>query len=1302
MKTMKKLRFAATLALAFAALTATAAKKMEVKVTATSEGGRYGYWVEYEVNGVKCRSDQVSMRMNKSAWARMSPEDRKKAVENVGYYDTRVSQFGVACAREMGTWYDTYRTHHADGAEILTDRHVKAKYPKYFEIFTEGTNMYGVISVDTSAYFEKHYKPQLIDSGSDIAYVAHHYGDTAEVSDMRREQRVLFEWAISAYETLRRATYIRLGAGLKSTSGDLIELICDRCLVPNITPAGSGGMAASIIGTTLDYINNIAGIQSRIIKDVVGERASSSAAMKVITHCDGVLEETDEFIGNCLARIEDLKSKIEAKDRAIRAAQKAQYEAESKYESEKVAEIERLWSVTSATETIVAKLKSLNASVATTLAAYNSAYEDYVRDVDEHNGWATDEIREKKDEALKAYENAKKNLKDYWWNTFENVKTRYNEWKEKYNAEISAIYARRRAIVWSEPTDANAKALIDGTGPEFTISDDDVAAMKAAVEKCLDARVAACRSQMSISADAVELACTGMEAANPILNDARALECLSVIYDGRSKSMFGESAYVDGGGMSTVLNGLKQLVAMYGSSSGYVSPKVDPESMARAARYRLDAFIEHRQAYLDEQAGRSEIAREITDEITSSYERYDSSFKAVDAFAGSLPKYVTDQTVDGYMPVLGEEGCLHVDAGTEIGRAFVADRADGTASTASEYRSNLSSLWDRYATLSSKNDACAQEYRAFRSLLNAYSVDSLRTALPPKEREKIADTDIALPYTKRSLGGGKALNVHKLHLLRDDFNNRNYAHTSLFEIFADLSNNYEKYSVKDAETATYNKLVASAREHASNRQRGSYAAHVPDYYVKVFASEPDPYNDMIAPLVSEISTARSGSVPGVPDLTTYTVTFDPNGGDGSMEPQIFTNGIPQALRPATFKKPFMAERFHFWWVKDSQVPVSYTNCEVITVSRDMTLYAKWWIDYIDGPGGGGSGGGGSGGGGSGGGSGGGTVEPTPTDAPTLFGPVTAELPFTGDATYNGWVRNADGSLAGLLTVKAAKAAKPEKGGQSKLTVTYTPFGGKKQTIKLPNDAMPVAGEVATVAIPGVGTVKFTGDALVGADVDVQAGKDMLKSKDKGEKAAATAAAASKAGVWTFALGTSAGYAAFTVTVDKKGKGKLAGTLPDGTKVSVSAQGVLGDGVLAIPFAYAKKSSLGLVFWVKGDGTATLSDLTGVGAASVVAPSASYRLADGEHTFTAGGVSQGFTVAGKKWNVPKQNKRAEVDPNPTGLKLAFTEKTGAVKGSFTVVDGKAKTKYTVVGVVVGGRFYGSAYVRNAVPIPATAE
>ena len=425
----------------------------------------------------------------------------------------------------------------------------------------------------------------------------------------------------------------------------------------------------------------------------------------------------------------------------------------------------------------------------------------------------------------------------------------------------------------------------------------------------------------------------------------------------------------------------------------------------------------------------------------------------------------------------------------------------------------------------------------------------------------------------------------------------------------------------------------------------------------------------------------------VPMQIMHTVMFNANGGIVSPESRSVASGAVVGDLPTPTRSGYT---FTGWFTASS----GGTQVKATTKVKDNVTYYAHWTQNDGGGEGGGQGGGG-------------TYDPT--DAPTLFAADHVETPFEGNATYEGWVRNADGSLAGQLTVKAGKAAKPEKGGQSKLTVAYTPLGGRKQNIKLAKDEMPVAGEVATVAIPGIGTVKFTGDAIVGVDVDVQAGKDALKSKDKGEKASATAAVASKTGVWTFALGTDLGYAAFSVTVDKKGKGKLAGTLPDGTKVSVSSQGVLGDAALAIPFAYSKKGSLGFVFWVKGDGSAALSDLTKVKlpngaayAATVVAPSASHRLADGDHVFKAGEISQPFTVDGKKWNVPKQNKKAENDPNPTGMKLSFTEKTGAVKGSFTVSDGKAKTKYNVVGVVVGGRFCGSAYTRNAAPFSATAE
>ena len=321
-------------------------------------------------------------------------------------------------------------------------------------------------------------------------------------------------------------------------------------------------------------------------------------------------------------------------------------------------------------------------------------------------------------------------------------------------------------------------------------------------------------------------------------------------------------------------------------------------------------------------------------------------------------------------------------------------------------------------------------------------------------------------------------------------------------------------------------------------------------------------------------------------------------------------------------------------------------------------------------------------------------DPEPT-APELFS-TKASKPFGGNATYVGWVRDANGAVKGTLTVKAGKPAKAT--GQSKLTISYIPFGGKKQNIKLEKSEMPVADGMPTVDIPGLGPVKFGGDSLAGVGFDVQAGPDLTKSSDRDEKARAKARLAAKAGAWTFALETPVGYAAFSVTVSNKGKGKLSGALPDGTKVSVSVQGVLGEHALAVPFLYSKKGSVGFIFWVDDDGTVSISDLTRMNLASgasyevkAMDPASSHRLSDGVHAFSFGDVVQEFEVAGRKWIFPKQNKRLGADdPNPFATKLTFTEKTGAVKGSFTVIDPSGrKVKYTVTGMVVGDVMYGTA-------------
>ena len=94
-----------------------------------------------------------------------------------------------------------------------------------------------------------------------------------------------------------------------------------------------------------------------------------------------------------------------------------------------------------------------------------------------------------------------------------------------------------------------------------------------------------------------------------------------------------------------------------------------------------------------------------------------------------------------------------------------------------------------------------------------------------------------------------------------------------------------------------------------------------------------------------------------------------------------------------------------------------------------------------------------------------------------------------------------------------------------------------------------------------------------------------------------------------------------------------------------------------------------------------------------------------------------TVNGAKWTLPKAGKVAylrgttEVDAaklleNPSALKLTYTAKTGAFKGSFKAyaeVNGKPKaTTVNVTGVLIGGVGYGAATVKKVGSVPATIE
>ena len=321
------------------------------------------------------------------------------------------------------------------------------------------------------------------------------------------------------------------------------------------------------------------------------------------------------------------------------------------------------------------------------------------------------------------------------------------------------------------------------------------------------------------------------------------------------------------------------------------------------------------------------------------------------------------------------------------------------------------------------------------------------------------------------------------------------------------------------------------------------------------------------------------------------------------------------------------------------------------------------------------------------------------------------------SVWDGWTVSG-GAIGGVLQVKVSKSngKKP-----AKVTASLVPAAtGKKLSFKGEMDA--VGGSTATLACKGQNdlTLEFAENALkgtFGSDKAVGA-RNLFQSKDKQEAKDAEATLAPHLG----AVNVVFGGGTLSLSVAKKGKVKVSGQLDDRTKVSATAQLIIGDEGLAIPVLVTKKADLSFLVWLSG-GTATVEGLDGVTAAGAPQPkdALTFRLGNGlagiagvqaaflptEFTF-GGGLKWSFKKADTvKLNADKTAAEVTKDNgNPSGLNLTYTAKTGAFKGKFTVyaVQGGRLKKLTanVTGVMVGSTGLGTAAIKGVGTVPVTIE
>lgn len=347
-------------------------------------------------------------------------------------------------------------------------------------------------------------------------------------------------------------------------------------------------------------------------------------------------------------------------------------------------------------------------------------------------------------------------------------------------------------------------------------------------------------------------------------------------------------------------------------------------------------------------------------------------------------------------------------------------------------------------------------------------------------------------------------------------------------------------------------------------------------------------------------------------------------------------------------------------------------------------------------------------------------------------PTEGGLVGAAAATYDGWLTDGKGDVAGKVLLKTGKANKKTRAikvsaavtGTNGKKVTYsgTATVGTNQVVTLVKKNSAV---VVSVVIGAEGFVGTFSDAA--GSFDIQGARNVFSAKDAPSKARAATVVQ---GVWPLALFTAddggsafaRGTSELSVKIASKGKVKVTGTMGDGTKVSVSAQAVVGEnGVFVIPLVaplYSKKGGFSAALNFT---TGKMASVSGVSEWTAVKKPATFtaRFSDApKFSASAGGgtvgeamtleiaefdevsVLKGYAVAVNP-NVSsvyvKGNKWAG-DKGISNLKVTYSPKSATFKGSMYVycVDAKGKTKKvkgSLTGCVVNGIPYGTLVIKD---------
>ncbi len=269
------------------------AKTANIKLVRTSGDFLSGYYVVYQYNGQELRSDLLGPNTNYDMWSHLSSADKKTVMKNFAFgQDWLVQQFGRANVAKMNDWWND-DSGWAGARQALMDRIAKREFPR------------------AESAFGGKYEDKATVTLPDVEHPpTETYGFLPEVRaylDNEKEMELTFEIGQRAYQVLRQTKMGQVSAAVKSLSGDLISLICERALVPAITPGGLSALAPNLSGELLGLIDKMTGSSDKVIEMTVGKRVDAKAARKIIDECWKIIEANEQFTEQCIGHFLSLK-----------------------------------------------------------------------------------------------------------------------------------------------------------------------------------------------------------------------------------------------------------------------------------------------------------------------------------------------------------------------------------------------------------------------------------------------------------------------------------------------------------------------------------------------------------------------------------------------------------------------------------------------------------------------------------------------------------------------------------------------------------------------------------------------------------------------------------------------------------------------------------------------------------------------------------------------------------------------------------------------------------------------------------